>query len=64
MLECLKELITAGADANKQDKRGYTALFWAAYNRYPDHVKQQQQRFISEFSESSMADTRGSPLIF
>ena len=58
-VECLKELITAGADVNKKDKTGDTALFWAAYNRYTDHVKQQQQRVISQFSESSMADTKG-----
>ena len=57
-VECLKELITAGADVTKPDKRGDTALFWAAYNRYTGHVKQ-QQRVVSEFSESSMADTKG-----
>ena len=38
MVEILELLVTNGADINKQDDRGYSALHICAWENYPDCI--------------------------
>ena len=54
-IQCVKELITAGADVNRYNEKGQTALIYAAFKGYVECVKE----LIAAGANVNQADNNG-----